>query len=104
MGATSPSASGEPSALRYVFRKDVLLRCSGIAFVVGCVLTAANQYDAAASRTVHPKAGRKDRREFFRAVRCLVHQRCNEPAKRGRAPKWGASKIGCAQSRCDGEA
>ena len=46
MGATSPSASGEPSALRYVFRKDVLRRCSGIALVVGCILTAANQYDA----------------------------------------------------------
>lgn len=36
----------DPGALRYVLRKEVVRRCGLIAIVVGCVLTAANHYDA----------------------------------------------------------
>lgn len=37
---------GQLDALRYVLRKEVVRRCTFIAMVVGCVLTAANHYDA----------------------------------------------------------
>lgn len=45
MDVDGQAHSGDSSALRYVLRKDVLRRCGLISLVVGCVLTAANQYD-----------------------------------------------------------
>lgn len=37
--------AGQPSAIRYVFTRDVFRRSGFITLVVGCLLTLANQFD-----------------------------------------------------------
>lgn len=50
MANTIKRATRSPSALRYIFTRDVFRRNSFLALVVGCILTLTNQLDAMLSQ------------------------------------------------------
>jgi hypothetical protein len=54
-----PSPLDEISALRYIFTIQVIRRNVLIALVVGCVLTAANHWDALVREPPNAKLGAK---------------------------------------------
>jgi hypothetical protein len=54
-----PCPHDEISALRYIFTIEVMRRNALIAVVVGCVLTAANHWDALVREPPNAKLGAK---------------------------------------------
>jgi hypothetical protein len=65
MANTIKRAAGSPSALRYLFTRDVFRRNSFLALVVGCMLTLTNQLDVMLSQ---PFTARLATKIFFNFV------------------------------------